>query len=194
MNGTLCSRSWFWRDSLSICHCFIFRFNSVVMLLYFHKAKVFSHSSHIFQALQQWYAILISFTKLHLMKCMNHRTLAEMFNVQHTRSKIYRPGSEIPFHPNDLQLDMLRELIDLFTELSVFVRDPYCSRMTTLIAALRIGRSFAKIIAQDELHWRKQICKGTSLCTKKEKFGLPDEVRHGRVMKNTLRKNRAELL
>lgn len=54
-------------------------------------------------------------------------------------SKLCRPGTKRPLHQNELPMDMLAELIDLFTSQQGSVLDPFCCTMTTLIASLNIG-------------------------------------------------------
>lgn len=76
----------------------------------------------------------------HLVNCSNHRNLAGMFNVKHTKSPLRRPGSKVVFNSHELPVDMLCELIDLFCPHRGRVMDPYCGTMTTLIAAIRTGR------------------------------------------------------
>lgn len=59
-------------------------------------------------------------TRFDNVKCTNNRNMAEIYNVPHTKTKLCRPGTKSPFHPNELPLHMLTELIDLHTGRRIF--------------------------------------------------------------------------
>ena len=80
-------------------------------------------------------------TRFNLVKCCNNRNLTGMFNVKHPKTKLCRPGTKVPFFSKELSSDMLAELIDLFTPQGGNILDPYSGSMSSIIAALRIGRN-----------------------------------------------------
>lgn len=63
-----------------------------------------------------------------------------MYNVQHSKTKLCRQGTKIPFHPKELALNIPAELIHRFKKQGGSVLDPFCRTMTMLIFALNISR------------------------------------------------------
>lgn len=91
-------------------------------------------------------------TSFHLINCQNSRNLAGMFNVQFPKSPLRRPGTKVPFNANELPVDMLCEIIDLFCPHRGKVMDPYSGTMTTLIASIRTGRKCLGIEKTTDLY------------------------------------------
>ena len=71
-----------------------------------------------------------------LVQCSNSRNSSVMSNISKPKSLLYKKGTKIPFHPNELSPFMLSELIDLFTPQCGTVLDLYAGTMTTAIAAM----------------------------------------------------------
>lgn len=63
-----------------------------------------------------------------------------MFNVKHTKPLLSRPGSKVRFNSNELLVHMPCELVYPFLPHMGRARDPYCGKMTTVIAFLPTGR------------------------------------------------------
>lgn len=69
---------------------------------------------------------------------------------------ICHPGTKIPFYLNEIPLDMLGELIYLFTPHGGSFLDLFCGMMTTLVAAQKIrrdGLGIEKISRATMRHW-----------------------------------------
>lgn len=54
-------------------------------------------------------------TRFHLVNRTNSRNLAEMYDVQQTKTKLCLPGTKVPLHLRELPVDMLADLVDIFT-------------------------------------------------------------------------------
>lgn len=63
-----------------------------------------------------------------------------MCNVRSLKSNLYHKKCRIPFFNNELSVDMLEELIYMFSPQSVAVVDHYVGTMKTAIASLRKRR------------------------------------------------------
>lgn len=68
-----------------------------------------------------------------------------MYNVQTEKSKLYRKNKRVPFHKNELYIDMLHELIDLCCFQQGSLIDLYSVSMTTALASMCTGRKFVSI-------------------------------------------------
>lgn len=79
-------------------------------------------------------------TPFNFLNCTNQPNLAGMFNVKHTKSLLSRTGSKVPFDSNELPVDMLCEIVDLFGPHEGRVMYPYCGAMTTTIVFIPTGR------------------------------------------------------
>lgn len=78
----------------------------------------------------------------HFLKCSNKRTLAGIYNVQTTKSKLGQKQSKVPFHNSERSVDTLSDAMYLFTPQYGLDIDPYISSMTKAIAAIKTGRIF----------------------------------------------------
>lgn len=63
-----------------------------------------------------------------------------MYDVQNTEIKPCRPGTKSPFYANEVPVDMLAELIKLFTPQGGSVLYSFLVTMAAFFAALKIGR------------------------------------------------------
>lgn len=68
-----------------------------------------------------------------------------MYNLQIANSNLYRNNTRVPFHKNELSIDMLGDLIDLLWPHQRSVIGPYSRYMNTALASMRIGRKFVSI-------------------------------------------------
>ncbi len=80
-------------------------------------------------------------TPFNLVNCSNSRRCGVMYNISDPKSKLYKPETRVPFHPEELSPFMLSELIDLFTPQNGRVLDPFAGTMTSAIAAMQTGRT-----------------------------------------------------
>lgn len=76
-----------------------------------------------------------------LVNCTNKRNLTGMFNVPSTNSKLCNRDYRVPCHSNEPSVDMLGELIELFSTLCEHVLDSYAGTMNIAIDPLRTGRN-----------------------------------------------------
>lgn len=60
-----------------------------------------------------------------------------MFNVMETISKLARKKKNVPFDPNGLAVDILADVIHIFTPQRGYAVDPYSASMSAAIAAVK---------------------------------------------------------
>jgi len=68
------------------------------------------------------------------------RNMGFMYNIQNPKSKLYHKGTRVPFLKKEQSVQMLAELIDLFTPRDGLVVDFYGGSLTLAIAAMSCGR------------------------------------------------------
>lgn len=75
-----------------------------------------------------------------LVRCSNACEFAAIFNVGITWSRFCKPKSKVPFHTSELYVDMIAEIIDLFSLDGGTVLERCAGLITVAILALKTRR------------------------------------------------------
>lgn len=75
-------------------------------------------------------------TLFDIIDCYHTSNPAGIYTVQTANPKLYSNNTIVSLHKNELSIDMIGELIDLFCHLQGSVIDPYLGSMATELASL----------------------------------------------------------
>ena len=88
----------------------------------------------------------------------NDRRLSAMWNIPQPKSTLKKGKSRVPHNPNELSVNMLCELIDLFVPPSGNLIDPYGGTINTGVASIRTGRA-CHIVEQNESCFKDAVSR-----------------------------------